>query len=61
MSNTTFIIEGNDLNNQVIDGNGQVLEGNDCLLVKSIQDQNKNWLVPENITIKNFVIKGGSI
>jgi parallel beta-helix repeat protein len=57
MSNTTFIIEGNNLNNQVIDGNGQVLEGNDCLLVKSIQ-RGDSWLVPENITIKNFNIKG---
>lgn len=57
----TLIIEGNSKNNQTIDGNGQVLEGNDCLCVKSIQDKNKNWLVPENITIKNFVIKGGSV
>jgi hypothetical protein len=51
-------IEGNSKNNTTINGNGQILEGNDCLLVKSIQDKNKNWLVPENITIKNFVIHG---
>lgn len=57
MSNITFIIEGNNLNNQVIDGNGKVLDGNDCLLVKSIIHNGK-WFVPENITIKNFVVNG---
>jgi parallel beta-helix repeat protein len=53
----TFIIEGNKKNNSVIDGKGQILQGNDCLLVKSIQENGK-WLVPENITIKNFIVKG---
>ena len=52
-----LIIEGNNYNNQVIDGNGRILEGNDCLCVKSIQ-KNGKWLVPENITIKNFIVKG---
>lgn len=54
----TLLVEGNSKNNQVIDGNCQILEGNDCLLVKSIQDDKGNWIVPENITIKNFIIKG---
>jgi parallel beta-helix repeat protein len=53
----TFLIEGNKYNNQVIDGKWQVLEGNDCLFVKSIQENGK-WIVPENITIKNFIVKG---
>lgn len=53
----TLLIEGNTQNGSVIDGEGKTLEGNDCLLVKSIQ-QGDSWLVPENITIKNFNIKG---
>jgi parallel beta-helix repeat protein len=57
----TLIIEGNSQNNQTIDGKYKVLEGKDCLLLKSVQDKNKKWLVPENITIKNFVIKKGSV
>jgi parallel beta-helix repeat protein len=57
MNNSTFTIEGINKNNQVIDGNGKVLSGKDCLLVKSIQENGK-WLAPENITIKNFVVKG---
>jgi parallel beta-helix repeat protein len=57
MTNATFSIEGNNKNNQVINGNGKVLNGKDCLLVKSIQE-NRRWLVPENITIKNFIVKG---
>ena len=57
MSNTTYIIEGSSSNNQVVDGNGKVLDGNDCLLVKSIH-KNGKWFVPENITIKNFVVNG---
>ena len=57
MSNKTLLIEGNTQNGSVIDGEGKTLEGNDCLLVKSIQ-QGEDWLVPRNITIKNFNIKG---
>jgi parallel beta-helix repeat protein len=53
----TLLIEGKTQNGSVIDGEGKTLEGNDCLLVRSIQ-QGDNWLVPENITIKNFNIKG---
>lgn len=53
-----LVIEGTTLNNQTIDGSGQTLTGNDCLLVRSKQDKNGNWLVPENITIKNYKIKG---
>jgi parallel beta-helix repeat protein len=53
-----LIIEGTTFNNQIIDGSNQTLTGNDCLLIKSKQDKNGNWLVPENITFKNFKIKG---
>jgi len=53
-----LVIDGITFNGQTIDGSGQILTGNDCLLVKSIQDKNGNWLVPENIVIKNFKIKG---
>jgi hypothetical protein len=54
----TLKIEGTIFNGQTIDGSGQVLKGNDCLLIRSKQDSNGNWLVPENITIKNFIVKG---
>jgi parallel beta-helix repeat protein len=51
-------IEGNTFNNQTIDGAGQLLKGNDCLLIKSIKDKHGNWNVPENIIIKNYRIHG---
>lgn len=53
-----LVIDGINFNNQVIDGQGQVLTGDDCLLVKSIQNKNGSWLVPENIIIKNFKVNG---
>jgi hypothetical protein len=56
-----LIIEGSSQNNQVIDGRGKVLSGNDCLLVKSARDTNGKWHSPENITLKNFVIDKGSV
>jgi hypothetical protein len=56
-----LIIDGTTFNGQTIDGAGQTLTGNDCLLVKSKQNKDGSWAVPENITIKNFKIQDGSI
>jgi parallel beta-helix repeat protein len=53
-----LVIDSTIFNNQTIDGKGQVLTGDDCLVVKSKQDKNGKWLIPENITIKNFKVKG---
>lgn len=49
---------GTQYNNKTIDGEGRTLIGDDCLLVKSIQNVDGTWLTPQNIVIKNFKIKG---
>lgn len=59
----TCLIEGTKFNDLTIDGQGQFLTSDnnkvkDSITVRSIKDKNGNWLVPENITIKNFKIKG---
>jgi parallel beta-helix repeat protein len=53
-------ILGTKSNGTTINGNGMVLTGDDCLLVKS-ELVNGKWEVPENITIKNIIINKGSI
>lgn len=53
-------VTGKKSNGNTLDGNGLVLSGNDCLLIES-ELVNGKWEVPENVTIKNFVIDKGSI
>ncbi len=53
-------VTGKKSNGNTLDGNGLVLSGDDCLLIES-ELVNGNWEVPENVTIKNFVIDKGSI
>ncbi len=53
-----LIIEGKTWDNQVVDGAGKILTGNDSLLVRSIQDKSGKWVRPNNILIKNFVVRG---
>jgi len=53
-------IIGKNSNGKTIDGKGAVLTGKDCILIQS-KLVNGKWEVPENITIKNFVINNGSI
>jgi parallel beta-helix repeat protein len=55
---SVLVIDDTVFNNQIIDGKGQTLTGNDCLLVKSKQDKSGKWLIPENITVKNFKVEG---
>ena len=54
MESNIFVIEGNKDNDITFNGRNMVLEGNksDALIVKSVL-RNGQWLVPENITIKN--------
>jgi parallel beta-helix repeat protein len=53
-------IIGSKANGNTIQGKNINLTGDDCLLIKS-EFVNGKWEVPENITIKNFVIDKGSI
>jgi len=53
-------IIGKNSNGKTIDGKGAVLTGKDCILIQS-KLVNGKWEVPQNITIKNFVINNGSI
>lgn len=53
-------IRGNRSNGNTIDGKHINLTGDDCLLIKSELVDGK-WEVPDNVTIRNFVINNGSI
>jgi hypothetical protein len=53
-------VKGKKSNGNILDGKGLVLSNDDCLLIES-ELVNGKWEVPENLTIKNFVIDKGSI
>ena len=55
-----LILEGNSENQKIFDGKGSVLQSDkssDAIIVRSLYQENQ-WLVPQNITIKNYVIEG---
>lgn len=58
-----LIIYGDSRNGEIIDGGGRSLTSmnnliSDCIEVKSIKNPDGTYSVPQNITIRNFKIKG---